>query len=121
MAEIKQETQELIQALSSYSAAQRDEAIQKSKSALKKLDSRIDELEARIDDNWDKMNTAARQKARDSLRALRKQRIRVAEWYGSLKNSTVNAWDHMKEGFSDAYKVLSDAWEKSEKEFGSDK
>jgi hypothetical protein len=34
-----------------------------------------------------------------------------------MKASSVDAWDHMKDGFSDAYKALADAWEKSEKEF----
>jgi hypothetical protein len=119
--EVKRETWELIQALKSYTADQRDTAIQKSKSALNDLDNRIDDLETRIDNNWDTMDKATRQKARESLRALRKQRIRVAEWYGSLKSSTVSAWDHMKKGFSDAVEELSDAWQKSENEFGSGK
>ena len=67
------------------------------------------------------MNEAARKEARENLRALRKQQNQVAEWYGSMKTSSVDAWDHMKKGFSDAYKSLENAWEKSEKEFGSSK
>ena len=97
---------------------QRDEAIQKTKTALDDLDKRIDELESDIDKNWDEMNKAARDSARDSLRALRKQRIQVAEWYGGLKNSAGNAWKQVEKGFSDAVKSLNDAWEKAEKEFG---
>lgn len=100
---------------------QRDEAIHKTKEALDNLDKRIDELEAHVDKNWDKMNKAAREKARDSLKVLRKQRIQVAEWFGSLKNSAGDAWKHMEKGFSDAYKSLNKAWEKSEKEFGFEK
>jgi hypothetical protein len=34
-----------------------------------------------------------------------------------MKTSSVDAWDHMKKGFSNAYKDLEHAWEKSEKEF----
>ena len=119
--DIRQETQELIQALKSYTADQRDEAIQKSKTALENLDGRIDELETRVDNNWDKMDKAAREKARNSLKEVRKQRTRVAEWYGSLKSSSEDAWAHMKKGFSDAYNALYDAWEKSEEEFSSGK
>jgi hypothetical protein len=100
---------------------QRDETIHKNKSALDDLDKRIDELEASIDKSWDKMNKAARENARASLKELRKQRIQVAEWYGSMKNSAGDAWKHMEKGFSDAYKSLLDAWEKSEKEFRSNK
>ena len=115
--EVKKETQDLLQTIGSYTVDKRDEAVQKAKEGLNKLDKRIDALEARIDKNWDKMNEAARKEARENLRALRKQRNQVAEWYGSMKASSADAWDHMKNGFSDAYKALEDAWEKSEKEF----
>ena len=116
---VKKETQDLLQTIGSYTADQKDEAIQKAKESLNKLDKGIDALEARIDKDWDKMNKAARKEARQNLKALRKQRNQVAEWYGSMKTSSADAWDHMKNGFSDAYKALVDAWEKSEKEFSS--
>lgn len=119
--EVKQETQDLIQTLKAYTIEKRDEAVHKTKAALDNLDERIEELEARVDESWSKMDKAAREKARANLKALRKQRTQVAEWYGSLKNSTGDAWEHIKRGFSDAYKALNDAWEKSEKEFESGK
>lgn len=119
--EVKQEAQDLLEALKGYTADQRDEAIQKTKIALDDLDNRIDALETRIDNNWDKMNKTAREKARADLKALRKQRTNAAEWYGSLKSSSAGAWEQMKKGFSDAYKDLADAWEKVEKEFDSGK
>ena len=118
--EIKKEAQDLVRALSSYTADQRDQAIQKTRAALDNLDNRIDELETRIDKSWDKMDQAAREKARAGLKSLRQQRTQAAEWYGSLKNSSASAWGHMKQGFSSAYMDLHDAWEKSEKEFRSD-
>lgn len=115
--EVKKETQDLLKTIGLYTADKRDEAVQNAKDGLNKLDERIDALEARIDKDWDKMNAAARKQARENLKAIRKQRNQVAEWYGSMKTSSANAWGHMKKGFSDAYKVLTDAWEKSEKEF----
>lgn len=121
MAEVKQETQDLLQTLEAYTADQKDKAIGRTKAAMDKLDKRIDALEARVDNRWDKMDKDARQKARDGLKALRKQRNQVAEWYGRLKGSTENAWEHIKEGFSDAYKGLNDTWEKSENDFDSNK
>jgi ElaB/YqjD/DUF883 family membrane-anchored ribosome-binding protein len=117
--EVKKETQDFLRTLGSYSIDKRDEAVQKAKEGLDKLDKRIDDLETRIDENWDKMNEAARKEARKNLRALSKQRNQLAEWYGSMKTSSTDAWDHMKKGFSDAYKAIEDAWEKSEKEFSS--
>lgn len=119
--EVKKEMQDLLETLKSYTAEQRDEAAEKTKKALDKLDKRIDALESRIDKNWNTMTKTAREEARANMKALRKQRTQVAEWYGSMKNSSASAWEHMKKGFSDAYKELEEAWEKSEKEFESDK
>jgi chromosome segregation ATPase len=115
--EVKQEMQDFLQTLSSYTADQRDEAVRKTKTALGNLDSRIDALETSIDSNWDRMDKAAREKARTNLKALRKQRTELAEWYGSLKSSSADAWEQVKKGFSDAYTALSDAWEKAVNEF----
>jgi hypothetical protein len=113
---VKRETRDLLQTLDAYTADRKDEAIRKTKTALDNLDERIEALEDRVDESWDKMDKAARENARESLKALREQRNRVAEWYGSLKSSTIDSWEHMKKGFSKAYKALDDAWEKSEKE-----
>jgi len=118
---VKQEVKEAAQAMKAYSFDQRDKAINNTKAALDKLDKRIDELEKEADKNWDNMNQAARNKTRNTLKALRKQRTELAEWYGSLKNSSAGAWDEVKKGFSDAYTSLHNAWEKAEKEFKSNK
>ena len=107
----------MLTAFRSYTIQQQDEAIRKAKAALDRLDQRIDELETRIDNKWDKMNEAVREKTRSNLKLLRKQRVKVAEWYGSLKSSTADAWDHLRDGFSNAYKAFYDSWEKAEEEF----
>lgn len=119
--EVKKETQELLQTLNAYTVEQKDEAVHRTKEALDDLDRRIDALERDVDESWEKMDKTAREKARASLKELRRQRTQLAQWYGSLKSSTGDAWEHMKKGFSDAYKDLNDAWEKSEKEFGADR
>ena len=119
--DIKQETTELLQALKAYGVEQRDAALEQSRVALENLDRRIETLEKQMLDQWDGMDQAARNKSQASLRALRQQRNRVAEWYGSLKSSSAGAWGHMKQGFTSAYRSLHDAWEKSEEEFSADK
>jgi TolA-binding protein len=118
--DVKKETQDLINTLQQYTADQRDQAVKEADQALKKLDGRIDELESRVDNNWDKMNQAARQKARANLKTLRQQRNELAEWYGSFKNSSADAWEQMKKGFSDAYQTMSDSWEKAKSEYDKD-
>ena len=117
MKEVKKETQDLLHALKSYTVDQRDAALQKTKMTLDKLDKRIEVLETRIHKNWENMDQAARKNARASLKSLRKQRTQVAEWYGSLKSGSTEGWDHIKQGFSKAYKALHKAWEKTENEF----
>ncbi len=118
--DVKQKTQSLLETLKNYTAEQRDEAMQKSKAALDSMDKRIEALETQVYNNWDKMDKAAREKSQNSLAALRRQRTQAAEWYGSLKNSSSDAWGNMKKGFSEAYLSLQDAWEKSEKEISPD-
>ncbi|MBU0484334.1 MAG: hypothetical protein KKB30_07455 [Proteobacteria bacterium] len=119
--EVKQNSKDLLKTINAYTVEQRDEAVNKTKAALDKLDQRIEALEKRADQNWDKMDKTARQNTRASLQELRRQRTKVAEWYGSLKSSTGEAWVHMKNGFTEAYQALDEAWQKSEKEFGAAK
>ena len=119
--DVKKESKDLIQTLKGYSAAQRDEAIARIKVTLDDLDQRITALEATIDANWEKMDKTARENARIRLQELHKERTEVAEWYGSLKSTSAEAWEQTKKVFSDAYKNLNDAWEKSEKDFGRSK
>lgn len=118
--DIKQETRELLQALKAYGVDQRDKALEHARTALENLDDRTATLESHMLEHWDEMDQAARDQAQASLQTLRQERTRVAEWYGSMKNSSASAWGHMKEGFSSAYRALQGAWEKSEKEFGDD-
>lgn len=110
--DVKQEAQELITKIKGYTADQRDEATNQTEQALKKLDDRIDALETDIYNSWDKMDKNAREEAQTGLKELRKQRIELAEWYGSLKNSSVSVWEQMKKGFSDAYQAIIDTWAK---------
>lgn len=53
------------------------------------------------------MNKAARNEVHKNPR---KQRNQVAEWYGSMKTSLVDAQGHMNNGFSDAYQTLGMLW-----------
>lgn len=114
MEDIKKETQDLLTALQTYTVNQRDRAIQQIQTALDSLDERIDALETRIDNNWDSMSSAIREKTRKSLKLLCHSRVEVAEWLGSLKTSSADAWEHVKKGFSEAYQAFSDEWEKTE-------
>ena len=116
----RQEMTDAAEAIKNYSVEKRDEAARKAKASLDALDVRINALEQQIDKDWDKMSKAARVQARGTMRALREQRLKVAEWYGGLQHSTANAWEDTKKGFSAAYKSLKSSWEKAEKEYKKD-
>jgi len=119
--EINQQTRELLHSLKSYSAEQRDQAIAEADDVLEKLDERISVLHENMVDQWQQMDQAARDNAQATLRALRKQRTQVAEWYGSLKTSSAGAWSQIMQGFSEAYGNLHEAWGKAEQEFNREK
>lgn len=113
---ISQEADDLMSALKAYGAAQREDALKKTKATLDSLDRRIDLLEARVDAQWSKMDKAAREQARNSLKALRQQRREVATWFGSMRDGSAEAWEEIKTGFAGAYQALNEAWQKTEKD-----
>ena len=115
--DVKGKVTDAAQAIEKYSVDQRDEAVKKAKAALDDLDARVDSLESRINKKWGQMDQSARQKARASLKALKKQRNEVAEWYGGLKHSSSNAWEDVKKGFLKSYQGLRDAFDKVYSQF----
>lgn len=118
--EVRRKVSDAAVAVKDFSVDKRDEAASKAKASLDDLDARIKTMEARIERDWDKMDKAARAQARDTLAALRKERVQVAEWYGALKNSTASTWHQVKKGFSDAYQSLRKSWEKADRKYGEE-
>ena len=104
-------------AIGSYTVAQRDQAIKSAQTALADLDARMRRIERKIDAGWDKMDAAARRKARATLSALHKERDELAEWYGGLKHSSTEAWDEVKGGFVKSYEGLKQSFAKAAKEY----
>lgn len=115
--DVKKETQALVGMLEQYTFEQRDAAIDNAEKAIKDIDRRIDLLETRIDKNWGDMTQTARQKTQANIKTLRKERNELTDWYESFKNSSVDAWNRTKKGFSEAYQAVSDSWGKAKKEY----
>jgi ubiquinone biosynthesis protein UbiJ len=115
--DVSRKVDETGQAIKNYTVAQRDEAIKKAKAALDDLDARIGRLERRLDNEWDRMDQAARKKARATQKALRRERNEAAEWYGGLKHSSAESWEQVKAGFVKSYEVLKASFAKARKEF----
>ena len=104
-------------AIGSYTIAQRNQAIKSAQTALADVDARMRRMERKIDAGWDKMDAAARRKARATLSALHKERDELAEWYGGLKHSSAEAWDEVKGGFVKSYEGLKESFAKAAKEY----
>jgi len=115
--DISKKAGETGRAIKDYTVAQRDEAIKSAKAALDDADAGIRRLERKLDNDWDKMDEAARKKARATLDALRRQRNEIAEWYGGLKHSSAESWEQVKAGFVKSYEVLRDSFARARKEF----
>ncbi|HEA51152.1 hypothetical protein LCGC14_0601140 [marine sediment metagenome] len=114
--QLKQETQELDEALQDYGADQKNQAEDSINRVLSTLDARISELQKELSENWDDMSETARKRAQESLASLHEQRERVQDWYDELKASSASAWEQAKKGFSDAYKALSEQWNETERD-----
>lgn len=117
MHDVKQEMKEAAGAIKNYSVAQRDEAVKAAKSTLNKLDTEIERMETTLDKNAENMDREARKKARATLQTLRRQRNEVAEWYGSMKHSTGDAWQDIKTGFLKSYHVLQESFNQAQEEY----
>jgi hypothetical protein len=113
----KTTAKDVARTIKDYTVTQRDEAIKNAKAALDDVDARIRGMERKLDNEWDKMDQAARKKARATLAALRRERNEVAEWYGGLKHSSAESWEQVKTGFVKSYEVLRDSFARARKEF----
>ena len=114
--DVKQETMEAIEAIKTYSVDKKNKAVKEVKVVLEDLDIRIDRMQSRIEKKWDQMDQTSRDKAKESMQALRKKRNELSEWYGGLKHSSADAWDHVKKGFVDGYESLASAFDEAENE-----
>lgn len=103
-------------AIGSYTIAERDQAIKSAQAALADADARLRRMERKVDAEWDKMDAAARRKARATLNTLHKERDELAEWYGGLKHSSAEAWDEVKSGFVKSYETLKQSFTKAGKD-----
>ena len=116
LTEVKQEIRQSFKSIENYSAAQKDEAINKTKAVLADLDTRIDNMENRSAAKWRSISEATRKKEQAVLRELKRERIKVAEWYGSMKNSSAETWEDTKKAFLKSTDALSDAFNKAEQQ-----
>jgi len=115
--DVSEKAKDTGRAIKDYTVAQRDEAVKQAKASLDEADARIRSLERKLDSDWDKMDQAAREKARATLSRMRRERNELAEWFGGLKHSSSEAWEEVKSGFARSYDTLKKSFAKARKEF----
>lgn len=102
--------------IGSYTIAQRDQAIKSAQAALADADARMRRMERKMDREWDKMDDAARKRARETMDTLRRQRNDAAEWFGGLKHGSAEAWDEVRGGFVKSYEALKQSFTRAGKD-----
>ena len=115
----REDVDQAMETIQDYSVEQRDEALQQGRTMLDNIDARIEDAEENIRENWNEMDESARERARAALSDMRQRREDVAEWYGGLRYSSGDAWEDVRQGFTDAYSNLLDAWQDAEGDFQS--
>lgn len=112
-ADPKEEMKEAAEAVSEYSVEQKDEAVGKAQEMLNDLDDSIESIENRLAPNWDELKQSTREQYRDTLRTLRKKRNKLSEYYGSLQHSSKDAWQEVRDGFTESYNQLMLSWQET--------
>jgi flagellar motility protein MotE (MotC chaperone) len=115
--EVKHEANKTYTALKDYTIEQRDEAVAAADKKLKELDVRIEQMQIDLDNRWQDMSKAVRDKNREIMNKLNKEREVVAEWYGGMRHSSIAAWEDVKKGFADSYDRLDKAFQDAKKNF----
>lgn len=111
---LRQEMQNLDQALTDATGEQRDQLMTDIENVLGAIDARIATLESRLQEDWTTADKLARAQAQTAVASLRRERAQVTEWYQRMQDSTASTWESMKESFDDAYDKLSEAWQSAE-------
>lgn len=110
---LKQELDQKVEAIRTYSAERREEAVANAKRAADDLDRQIQTLQQHMDQRWGRMSEMARSRAQATMADLQEQRNALAEWMGGLRHGSTAAWGEVRSGFVESYQELADALRKA--------
>lgn len=99
--------------IGSYTIAERDQAIKSAQKALRDMDAQLNRMEKKVGAEWDKMDAAARNDAKATMKGLHRQRNETAAWLGKLQKSSAESWDEVKGGFVKSYESLKQSLAKA--------
>ena len=117
----KKEMDEAIDAIRDYSVERRDEAVARARQSTEVLDQRIEAMQSQMANGWGRMSQATRTRSEQTMADLRKRRNQLAEWYGGMRHSSVDAWSEDKSGFVTSYHDLVEAMRKAREQLDQER
>lgn len=106
---VKEKASETWEAMKGYSHAKKNDAVAHGKKLMKESDAKIKELEGKASKATGETKVAYQKQIKD----LKAKRAVAAKKLDEMGKSSSSAWDHLKEGFSNAYKDLAQSTEKA--------
>ena len=107
--ELAKETKEAYKAFKAYMIDKKNDAVAHGKDLLKKTDAAVDQLQVKADE----ASGDAQKTYQESIDDLKEKRAVAAEKLDNLGNASADSWDDAKEGFTEAYEALYDAYKKA--------
>jgi uncharacterized protein YukE len=110
---VQKEMHEAWEAFKEYVVDQKQKAIVHGKELLQKADARIEELEGKAD----KASGETKTQYQKEIKVLKKKFANAAQKLDELENASADGWKSAKEGFTQAYKDLYDAYKAAVEKF----
>jgi len=104
--ELAKETKEAFEAFKAYMIDKKNDAVAHGKDLLKKTDAEIDILQAKADEASGDAKVAYQKE----IENLEQKREVAAKKLDELGDASADSWDDAKDGFTEAYKALYDAY-----------
>jgi uncharacterized protein YukE len=104
--ELAKETKEAMEAFRAYMVEKKNDAIEHGKVLLDKTDAEVDVLQAKADE----ASGDAKVVYQKEIENLKQKREVAANKLDELDDASADSWDDAKDGFTEAYKALYDAY-----------
>jgi len=107
--DVSQKTHEALKTFKAYMIEKKNDAVAYGKSLLAKTDAEM----AKLQDQTAAASGDAKTAYQEAIEDLKQKRAEAAKKLDALGDASAESWDDAKEGFSEAYKALSNAYRKA--------
>ncbi|MBJ7575778.1 hypothetical protein [Luteimonas sp. MC1828] len=104
---MRSEIDRSVDAIRTFSAERRAEALANARRGAEELDRQIQRLDAQLARDRERMGQSARTRAEATMADLRQRRNTLAEWYGGLRHAAAASWSEVRSGFVKSYHDLA--------------